>query len=111
MLNNGVRLTPAWDFREIWLLVAGSGFWWGLSFRLTNNNLKRMEYFKMHGSVRWFSDQKGYGFLTGEDGNDYFIHFSNINGEGFKTLRQDDQVSFEVEQGSKGPEASNVTVL
>ena len=65
----------------------------------------------MKGTVRWFNPDKGFGFLLGEDQNDYFVHFSNINSDGFKTLRQDDQVSFEVEQGSKGPEATNVTVL
>ena len=61
------------------------------------------------GTVKWFSDQKGYGFIVPDDGSkDLFIHHSNIAGEGFKTLQEGQKVEFEAAQGQKGPEAVNV---
>ena len=63
------------------------------------------------GTVKWFSDQKGFGFITDEDGKDVFVHFSGLNMEGFKTLKQDAKVEFEVVDGEKGPQATNVTVI
>ena len=61
------------------------------------------------GTVKWFSDQKGYGFVTPEDGSkDVFIHYSAIGGDGFKTLKEGESVEFEITQGPKGPQASNV---
>jgi CspA family cold shock protein len=63
------------------------------------------------GSVKWFNDRKGYGFIEQEDGSDVFVHHSGINGDGFKSLREGDQVTFDVEQGKKGPAAVNVTVV
>ncbi len=61
------------------------------------------------GTVKWFNDSKGYGFITPEDGGeDLFAHFSAINMSGFKTLKEGQKVSFEVGQGPKGPSASNV---
>ncbi len=62
------------------------------------------------GTVKWFNEKKGYGFIEREDGSDVFVHYSGINGTGFKTLNEGEQVSFTVEQGKKGPAAVNVTV-
>ncbi|MBI4226788.1 MAG: cold-shock protein [Candidatus Omnitrophica bacterium] len=61
------------------------------------------------GVVKWFSDQKGYGFLTPENGKDVFVHYSAIQGDGFKTLREGEAVEFEIVQGPKGQQAANVT--
>ena len=64
------------------------------------------------GTVKWFSDQKGYGFVTPEGGNkDIFVHFSALQGEGFKTLAEGQLVSFDITQGPKGEQATNVVKL
>ncbi len=62
----------------------------------------------MNGTVKWFNDSKGYGFISREDGDDVFVHHSSIAGEGFKSLTEGDKVTFEIEQGDKGPSAVNV---
>jgi cold shock protein len=64
------------------------------------------------GTVKWFSDAKGYGFITpDEGGKDLFVHFSQINGNGFKTLTEGAKVEFESREGTKGPEATSVTLV
>ena len=63
------------------------------------------------GTVKWFSDKKGYGFIEQENGPDVFVHHTNINSQGFRSLREGERVTFEIEQGQKGPTAVNVTVL
>ncbi|WP_110927660.1 cold-shock protein [Bacillus massiliglaciei] len=60
------------------------------------------------GKVKWFNAEKGFGFIEREGGDDVFVHFSAIQGEGFKTLEEGQDVTFEVEQGQRGPQASNV---
>lgn len=60
------------------------------------------------GKVKWFSAEKGFGFIEREDGNDVFVHFSAINMDGFKTLEEGTEVEFEVVEGAKGPQAANV---
>ena len=62
-----------------------------------------------NGTVKWFNETKGFGFITAEDGTDVFAHFSAIQGEGFKTLAEGEAVTFEVENGDKGPRAINIT--
>jgi len=63
------------------------------------------------GKIKWFSDAKGYGFIEREEGEDVFVHFSAISGDGFRTLAEGQEVEFDVVQGQKGPQAENVTVV
>ena len=63
------------------------------------------------GIVKWFNDQKGYGFIEWEEGRDIFVHYSGINGAGFKTLNEGERVSFDVEEGDRGPKAINVSKI
>jgi CspA family cold shock protein len=65
----------------------------------------------MNGTVKWFNGEKGFGFITGEDGKDVFAHFSQINSDGYKSLDEGQKVSFDVVEGPKGPQAENITIL
>jgi CspA family cold shock protein len=64
-----------------------------------------------NGTVKWFNESKGFGFITSEDGSDLFVHYSSIQTSGFKTLAEGESVSFEVESGPKGPKAVNVVKI
>ena len=66
---------------------------------------------RITGTVKWFNGEKGYGFLAREGGADVFVHFSAIQGDGYRNLQEGQKVEFTVEKGPKGPQASNVTVL
>ena len=61
------------------------------------------------GTVKWFSNQKGYGFIKTDEGKDVFVHFTSLQGEGYKSLTEGDKVEFEITKGTKGEQASNVT--
>ncbi|MBI5286104.1 MAG: cold-shock protein [Deltaproteobacteria bacterium] len=63
------------------------------------------------GKVKWFNDTKGYGFIQEESGQDVFVHYTAVTGEGFKSLKEGDEVEFEITQGPKGPQASKVVKL
>ena len=63
-----------------------------------------------NGTVKWFDERKGFGFIEQEDGPDVFVHHSAISGNGFKTLKEGEKITFDIEQGNKGPTAVNVTV-
>jgi CspA family cold shock protein len=65
----------------------------------------------LKGTVKWFNAEKGYGFIQVENGEDVFVHFSAIQGDGFKTLDEGQEVEFEITQGNRGPQAANVTKL
>lgn len=75
-------------------------------------HILRKEVDKMSkGTVKWFNESKGFGFIAADDGNDVFVHYSAIQGDGYKTLAEGDSVSFDVENGQKGPKAINVVKL
>ncbi len=66
---------------------------------------------RVQGTVKWFNDGKGYGFIEREEGDDVFVHYNSLQGEGFKTLKEGQKVEFTVEQGEKGPQAVDVAVI
>ncbi|MFB7138179.1 cold-shock protein CspD [Bacillus sp. EAC] len=65
----------------------------------------------MQGKVKWFNAEKGFGFIEREDGDDVFVHFSAINADGYKSLEEGQEVSFEIVEGNRGPQAANVTKI
>ena len=70
-----------------------------------------MEVDTMKGTVKWFNNQKGYGFISDENGKDVFVHYSGLVGDGFKSLDEGQKVEFDVQDGAKGPQAVNVVKL
>jgi len=74
-------------------------------------NKNRRYTHMMNGVVKWFNSEKGYGFITGEDGKDVFAHFSQIQSDGYKTLEEGQEVSFEVVEGDRGPQCANIVKL
>lgn len=87
--------------------------WWYLKDRISKrySDLCFGRFTNMTGTVKWFNAKKGFGFISSDEGNDVFVHFSALNMEGFKVLDEGDKVEFEVVDGEKGPQAANVTKL
>jgi CspA family cold shock protein len=73
--------------------------------------MKKGMFCSMQGRVKWFSAEKGYGFIEREDGGDVFVHYTAINADGFKTLEEGQLVEFDIVEGARGPQAANVTRL
>jgi CspA family cold shock protein len=79
--------------------------------RVVGSSKKRRGLMKLTGRVKWFNDSKGYGFIEQEGGRDIFVHFTAIQGDGFKSLAEGQKVEFEITEGAKGPQATNVVKL
>jgi len=79
--------------------------------RVVGPSKKRRMLRKLTGRVKWFNDSKGYGFIEQEGGKDIFVHFTAIEGEGFKSLAEGQKVEFEISEGAKGPQATKVVKL
>jgi cold shock protein len=75
-----------------------------------HDRLRRKKYMQ-NGKVKWFNNEKGFGFIEVEGGDDVFVHFSAIQGDGFKSLEEGQEVSFEIVEGNRGPQAANVVKL
>ena len=80
-------------------------------FYVTLSDINTFNTFFMTGKVKWFDSKKGYGFITAENGKEFFVHFSGIATDGFKSLNEGQSVQFEVGSGAKGEQAINVTVV
>jgi len=89
-----LNVNPLADYIEVW----------------NRENLKPRRSPMANGIVKWFNERKGYGFIEQDEGPDVFVHHSGINAPGFKSLNEGDRVTFEIEEGQKGPRAVNVTV-
>jgi CspA family cold shock protein len=76
-----------------------------------NQEIKELQVMAFSGTVKWFNEAKGFGFIRREDGDELFVHYTNIVGTGFRTLKEDDQVEFDVSEGPKGLQAINVTKI
>jgi CspA family cold shock protein len=92
---------------DFMLIIAPSGKTSDIS-QIKMNSRFRRKYTMVNGTVKWFNDSKGFGFLEQENGDDVFCHFSAISGDGFKSLAEGDSVTFEVTKGPKGLQAANV---
>ncbi len=80
-------------------------------WRVASSGKKRRLLMRLIGKVKWFNDSKGYGFIEQEGGKDIFVHYTAIQGEGFKTLAEGQKVEFEITEGAKGPQATKVIKL
>jgi CspA family cold shock protein len=91
--------------------LANIGVCWNDPFSRVGKNVstRYAAMARLQGTVKWFNDAKGYGFISHEGGPDVFVHFSAIQGNGFKSLAEGDKVEFEIVQGQKGPQAADVT--
>lgn len=90
--------------------------WWDMCYSINVDKISLLIFFlevctMNKGTVKWFNNQKGYGFISDEQGNDVFVHYSGLNMEGFKSLEEGAAVEYEVVNGEKGPQAVNVTKL
>ena len=96
------------DVDCIYLTVLKSFYYQQLIAKKNVLDTYQEEIYMNNGTVKWFNADKGFGFITGEDGNDVFAHFSAIQGDGFKTLEEGQAVTFDVEEGQRGPQATNI---
>lgn len=106
---------PTPPSKEVGNLPEGSGQmalgWWVTSHRVGVEFNSESSIAMATGTVKFFNNEKGFGFIAREDGDDVFVHFSNIAGNGFRSLEEGQKVEFEIGPGRKGPEAQNVTVV
>ena len=106
------RSRPQPDFRaRVAVALRSNTLLYGEPVELVGRSRIRNEYFVAQGTVKFFNAEKGYGFISREQGDDVFVHFSAIQGDGYKTLDEGQRVEFDVAQGRKGQEAQNVRVI